>query len=53
MLGLRFFACDRCETVHAAPETSPSCSNCEGGPLREITNELQADTSFWWTDENE
>lgn len=53
MLGLRFFVCDHCETVHAAPETSSSCSNCAEGPLREITDQLQADACFWWADGTE
>jgi hypothetical protein len=47
MLGLRFFVCDRCETVHASPEESRSCTSCEGGSVREITGALQTDTYFW------
>jgi hypothetical protein len=46
VLGLRFFVCDGCKTVHASPDEPPGCRDCEGRRLREITHRLQADTYF-------
>jgi hypothetical protein len=46
MLGLRFYACDRCGTVHADLTVPEQCHRCRGSPLREITRELQADSYF-------
>lgn len=45
MLGLRFFACERCETVYANPPDPPHCDRCDT-PLREITERLQEDAYF-------
>jgi hypothetical protein len=47
MLGLRYYACDRCDAVHASPAVPPWCSRCDGRSLREITRDLQADAYFW------
>ncbi len=46
VLGLRFFVCERCETVHASPDEPPRCRDCGVGTFREITHRLQADTYF-------
>jgi hypothetical protein len=45
MLGLRFFACERCETVYANPPDPPRCARCEVA-LQEITDRLQDDAYF-------
>ena len=42
MLGLRFFACEECETVFAGPEKPPWCDSCDGDSFEEITHRLQA-----------
>ncbi|WP_187347743.1 hypothetical protein [Haloplanus rubicundus] len=36
MPGLRFFACERCETVYAAPEEPSGCDRCADGRLAEL-----------------
>lgn len=36
VLGLRFFACEACETVYAAPEEPGDCDRCSGGRLAEL-----------------
>jgi hypothetical protein len=41
VLGLRYYACEQCDAVHAAPSDPPWCSRCGCGSLREITEELQ------------
>jgi rRNA maturation endonuclease Nob1 len=46
VLGLRFFACNRCDTVFADPERPLRCDSCGGDALEEITDKLQADTYF-------
>jgi len=46
MLGLRFFACERCETVYASPNTPPYCDDCDGTTFRELTRRLQDDSYF-------
>jgi hypothetical protein len=46
MLGLRFYACDRCDAVHADLAAPPWCSRCDGDRFREITGRLQADAYF-------
>jgi hypothetical protein len=46
VLGLRFFVCEGCETVHASPDEPPGCRDCGVGTFREITRRLQADTYF-------
>jgi hypothetical protein len=33
VLGLRFFACEACGTVFAAPEEPSGCDRCAGGRL--------------------
>ena len=45
MLGLRFFACERCETVYANPPAPPQCHRCDVC-LREITDSLQDESYF-------
>jgi hypothetical protein len=47
VLGLRYYACDRCETVFADVETPPRCGRCAAEGLREITRDLQGDDYFW------
>lgn len=51
MLGLRFYACDRCDTVFADPDAPRECGECADGRLNEITHRLQADTYFLPVDE--
>ncbi|WP_435319909.1 hypothetical protein [Haloarchaeobius sp. TZWSO28] len=46
MLGLRYFACPRCETVFAFPASESRCPSCDGGTLEEITNRLHDDAYF-------
>lgn len=46
MPGLRFFACDGCETVYALPDETFGCGRCEEGSLTEITASLQDDAYF-------
>jgi hypothetical protein len=36
--GLRFFACERCETVYAAPEEPSDCDRCDDGRLAELVD---------------
>jgi hypothetical protein len=40
-LGLRYYACEGCDAVHAAPTDPPWCSRCGGESLRELTERLQ------------
>ncbi|WP_411963480.1 hypothetical protein [Haloferax sp. YSMS24] len=40
MLGLRFFACRRCDTVVSVPDVPSRCETCEATSLEEITQEL-------------
>lgn len=49
MLGLRFYACEDCETVHADVGVPPACGRCDGGAFREITRSLGTDTYFFTT----
>ncbi|WP_154325918.1 MULTISPECIES: hypothetical protein [Haloferax] len=46
MLGLRFFACVRCDTVYAHPETQTQCDSCDSGTLEEITHTMYDDAYF-------
>ena len=46
VLGLRFFGCQRCDTVYAGPEPPPRCTNCAGDEFAELTGRLQGDTYF-------
>jgi hypothetical protein len=46
MLALRYFACDRCETVYASPDTPPWCDSCGCESVEEITERLQTDAYF-------
>ncbi|WP_154269727.1 MULTISPECIES: hypothetical protein [Haloferax] len=46
MLGLRFFACVRCDTVYALPEAQRECDTCDGGRLEEITHTMDDDAYF-------
>jgi rubredoxin len=43
---LRFFACDRCETVHADAEEPSRCGRCGATRLEELTDGVQADPYF-------
>jgi hypothetical protein len=36
VLGLRFFACEACGTVYAAPEEPTDCDRCSDGRLAEL-----------------
>jgi len=45
MPGLRFFACEQCQTVYANPPDPPRCHRCDVA-LREITDRLQDDAYF-------
>ena len=45
MLGLRFFACPRCETVYALPEEE-RCQRCGDVRLDEITRTMWDDSYF-------
>ncbi|WP_175501323.1 hypothetical protein [Halogeometricum limi] len=53
MLGLRFFACDRCDTVFADVAEPPWCDGCGGddgcggGSFAEITSRVQRDEYFF------
>jgi hypothetical protein len=47
VLGLRYYACDRCETVFADVEAPPRCGRCAAERLRELTRDLQGDDYFW------
>jgi rubredoxin len=38
MLGLRFFVCEACGTVYAAPEAPSDCDRCSGGRLAELAD---------------
>ena len=46
MLGLRFFECRRCGTVHAGPESPTRCADCDGDEFAELTGRLQGDAYF-------
>jgi len=46
VLGIRFFACDGCETVYADVEEPPWCHHCTGGSMEELGPESQAATYF-------
>jgi len=46
VLGLRFFGCQRCDTVYAGPEPPPRCTDCAGDEFAELTERLQGDTYF-------
>ena len=45
VLGLRFFACPRCETVYALPEEE-RCQRCGDVRLDEITRTMWDDSYF-------
>ncbi|CAJ51574.1 hypothetical protein [Haloquadratum walsbyi] len=46
MLGLRFFACNVCETVMAAPVEPSQCHDCHDEDIAEISEMLQSDAYF-------
>lgn len=46
MPGLRFFACNRCDTVYADLEAPPQCSGCPHSQFEEITQSVQAEPYF-------
>lgn len=41
MLGLRYYACQRCETVFALPDPPTACGRCGA----ETVDELRPDTT--------
>jgi DnaJ-class molecular chaperone len=47
VLGLRFYSCSQCDTVHAEPTDPSTCPTCDAAGLKEITDCLQDDTYFW------
>lgn len=40
MPGIRFFACETCDTVYAIPDRPSNCDACGGAHLDEITDAL-------------
>ncbi|MFC7234914.1 hypothetical protein [Halosegnis marinus] len=50
MLGLRYVACDDCDTVWAVPAADPAvsgpCPDCGGGSVTEVTDRL-GDASYF------
>jgi rubrerythrin len=47
VLGLRFYACSQCNTVHAEPMAPAACPTCDAGEPQEITDRLQTDPYFF------
>jgi hypothetical protein len=47
VLGLRFYACTRCETVYAEPVAPTPCPTCGGEKPRDITGRLEGDSYFF------
>ena len=46
MLGLRYFACERCDTVFALPEPHSQCGRCGAEALAELPPDDTAGTYF-------
>lgn len=46
MLGLRFFACEECDTVYADIEEPRHCGTCDGAHIAEISSGMGATTYF-------
>ncbi|WP_201289223.1 hypothetical protein [Halovenus carboxidivorans] len=46
MLGLRYVACEQCETVFALPESPPRCGRCGSPRLIELDSEDGAAAYF-------
>ena len=46
MLGVRFFACEGCETVYADVAKPPRCGDCGGTAIDEIGPGTQAAEYF-------
>ncbi|WP_299235348.1 hypothetical protein [Natronomonas sp.] len=46
MLGLRYFACERCETVVAEVEAPVACRECGASEIGELTGEGSASEYF-------
>lgn len=46
MLGLRYFACERCGTVYASPEAPSDCAACDGTRFAELTGSSGAEAYF-------
>jgi hypothetical protein len=44
--GIRFFACDRCDTVYADPGRPRWCDRCADARLVEITGDVQSAAYF-------
>jgi len=45
--GLRFFACERCGTVHAVPDEPRDCDRCGGVRLVGLPVASCAEAYFW------
>lgn len=46
MLGLRFFACDGCDTVYSGVEPPERCDDCGRVSPEEISDRLRKDAYF-------
>lgn len=46
MLGLRYFACERCSTVVALPEPQAQCGRCGAETLLELPADETAASYF-------
>lgn len=40
VLGVRFYACARCEAVHALPDQPTACAECGATRLDDVTDRL-------------
>jgi len=46
VLGLRFFACEACETVFAGLDEPEACCECDESRFDEVTGTLQHEPYF-------
>jgi len=46
VLGLRYFACERCGTVYASLDAPSDCADCDGTRLAELAEESGAAAYF-------
>jgi hypothetical protein len=46
VLGLRYVACERCETVYAVPAEPPTCRRCGAATLVDVTDRLRDGAYF-------
>jgi formate dehydrogenase maturation protein FdhE len=53
MLGLRYFACQHCETVYALPEVPDQCGNCGRHTLADLSGAGGAEQYFAPADDYE